>query len=95
MSVKRRGEGTSEISGQIPLSVTKWIFGRPLKANFQSVEFSERPEILLFTRENVALKLNRLLRLSNISLSKIPPARDIPLTGNWPLERKFLWFCRI
>ena len=26
------------------------------KANFQSVEFSERAEILLFTRENVALK---------------------------------------
>ena len=56
-----------------------------LKANFQSVEFSERAEILLFTRENIALKLNRLLQLSNISLSKIPPARDIPLTGNWPL----------
>ena len=55
-----------------------------LKANFQSVEFSERAEILLFTRENVALTLTRLLRLSNISLSKIPPARDIPLTGNWP-----------
>ena len=30
MSVKRRGEGVSEVSGQIPLSVTKWIFGRPL-----------------------------------------------------------------
>ena len=58
-----------------------------VKANFQSVEFSERAEILLFTTENVALKLNRLLRLSNISLSKIPPARDIPLTGNWPLHR--------
>ena len=23
-------EGVSEVSGQIPLSVTKWIFGRPL-----------------------------------------------------------------
>ena len=56
-----------------------------LKANVQSVEFSERAEILLFTRENVALKLNRLLRLSNISFSKIPPAWDVPLTGNWPL----------
>ena len=55
-----------------------------VKANLQLVEFSEREEILLFTRENFALKLNRLLRLSNISLSKIPPARDIPLTGNWP-----------
>ena len=29
-----------------------------LKADFQSVEFSERAEILLFARENVALKLN-------------------------------------
>ena len=29
------------------------------KADFQSVEFSERAEILLFARENVALKLNR------------------------------------
>ena len=55
-----------------------------VKADFQSVEFSERVEILLFTREDVALKLNRLLRLSIILLSKIPPARKIPLTGNWP-----------
>ena len=30
-----------------------------VKADFQSVEFSERAEIPLFTRENVALKLNR------------------------------------
>ena len=29
-----------------------------LKADFQSVEFSEPEEILLFARENVALKLN-------------------------------------
>ena len=29
------------------------------KADFQSVEFAERTEILLFTGENVALKLNR------------------------------------
>ena len=29
-----------------------------IKADFQSVEFSERAEILLFERENVALKLN-------------------------------------
>ena len=57
-----------------------------LEANFQSVKFSERVEIILFTRENVALKLNRLLRLSNILLSKIPPAQKILLTGNWPLK---------
>ena len=30
-----------------------------LKANFQLVGFSERPEILLFAEEIVALKLNR------------------------------------
>ena len=30
-----------------------------LKADFQSVEFSEWAEILFFARENVALKLNR------------------------------------
>ena len=29
-----------------------------IKADFQSVEFSERAEILLFAIENVALKLN-------------------------------------
>ena len=29
-----------------------------VKADFQSVEFSERAEILLFERENVTLKLN-------------------------------------
>ena len=51
------------------------------------MEFSERAEILLFARENIALKLNRLLRLSNVLLSKIPPARKISLTGNWPLLR--------
>ena len=33
-------------------------YGRAVKANFQSLEFSERAEILLFARENVALKLN-------------------------------------
>ena len=30
-----------------------------LKADFQSVEFSERAEFLLFVGENVALKFNR------------------------------------
>ena len=52
------------------------------KADFQSVEFSERAEILLFAGENVALKLNRYLLLRNLLLSKIPPARKITLTGN-------------
>ena len=62
-----------------------------VKADFLSVEFSERAEILLFTRENVALKLNRLLRLSNFLLSKIPSARKIPLTGDWPLPIKSIF----
>ena len=46
----------------------------PFKADFQSVELSMRAEILLFAGENVALILNRQLRLSNLLLSKIPPA---------------------
>ena len=29
------------------------------KADYQSVEFYERAKVLLFTREDVALKLNR------------------------------------
>ena len=57
-----------------------------VKADCQSVQFSERAEILLFAGENVALKLNKLLRLGNFLLSKIPPARKIPLTGNWALR---------
>ena len=54
-------------------------------ADFQSVEFSKRAEILLVVRENVFLKLNRQLQLINFLLSKIPSDRKIPLTGNWPL----------
>ena len=30
-----------------------------VKANFESVEFSEQAEVLLLAGENVALKLNR------------------------------------
>ena len=36
-----------------------------VKADLQSVEFSERAEIHLFVGENVDLKFNRQLRLSN------------------------------
>ena len=39
-------------------SVIQWSQVR-IKADFQSAEFSERAEILLFAGENVALKLNR------------------------------------
>ena len=38
MSVKRRGGEVSEVSGQIPLSVTKWIFGRPLSNQMEKLE---------------------------------------------------------
>ena len=34
MLVNSGGEGVPEVSGQIPLSVTKWIFGRPLILNY-------------------------------------------------------------
>ena len=34
-------------------------WGGSVKANVQSAEYPERAEILLFTREDVALKLNR------------------------------------
>ena len=39
-----------------PLHINFFLW---LKADFQSVEFSERAEILLFAEENIALKLNR------------------------------------
>ena len=39
-------------------TVENWVSQKKFKPNFQSVEFSERAEILLFARENVALKLN-------------------------------------
>ena len=42
---------------QISISRSEAMF--EVKADFQSVEFSERAEILLFAGENVALKLNR------------------------------------
>ena len=35
------------------------VLAKGVKADFQSVEFPERAEILLFVGENVALKLNR------------------------------------
>ena len=52
-------EGGCKVSHQMPLSDHKWIFGRPLKADFQSMQFSERAETLLFAGENVTLKLIR------------------------------------
>ena len=58
-----------------------------VKADFQSIEFSERAEMLLFAWTNFALKLNRQLRLSNFLLPKIPLARKIP--ADWNLALRF------
>ena len=56
-------KGTCAIAKSQSLTVTratKFTEGKSaLKADFQSVQFSERAEILLFAGENVALKLNR------------------------------------
>ena len=57
-----------------------------LKADFQSVELSEPVETLLLAVENVALKLNRYLRLSNLVVSEFPSAWKIPLAGSWHLH---------
>ena len=46
-------DSEDEIANNLP------SFRLNLKAGFQSAEFPERAEILLFARENVALKLNR------------------------------------
>ena len=46
-----------------------------VKAEFHSVEVSKGAEILLFTRENVTRKLERMLRLNNLLLVKLLLAR--------------------
>ena len=58
------------------------------KADFHSVEFFDWTGNPLFACENVAVNLNRLLRMGNISLCKIQSARKIPLSGNQPLGPK-------
>ena len=56
------------------------------KANFLSVESSERTGNLLFTRESVALNLNKMLRVTDLSLCKFPSGLKILLSGNQPLQ---------
>ena len=63
------------------------------KAYFQSLKFSERSRNLLFMRENVALDLNRMLRITNHLLCKILSARKIVLSGNRPFV--FIVSCQI
>ena len=55
-----------------------------LKANFHSVEFSERTGNLLFTRVIVALNLNKMLRVTDLLLCLFPSAQKILLSGNQP-----------
>ena len=49
---------------------------RTLKTDFHSVEFSERTGNLLFTKENVALNLNRILCVTDVfNCVKLRPLR--------------------
>ena len=61
-----------------------------VKADFKSVEFCKQMGALLFTREDVALILNRKLHLTNFNvlnlLCKVPAAQKIPVTGSQPLD---------
>ena len=52
-----------------------------LKADFHSVEFSDWTGNPLLMCENVAVNLNRMLRMTKILLSKIQSARKILLSG--------------
>ena len=66
------------------MSMTAAVNVRCVKADFHLVEFSERTENLLFARESIALNLNRILRVINFLLCKIPSARKILQSGNQP-----------
>ena len=54
--LRRDSRGCTQATSYGP---SKTVEALNLKADFQSVQFSKRAEILLFTGENVALKLNR------------------------------------
>ena len=56
---------TSKLSFRWKFVYIMW--SSPFKTDFQSVEFSELIGNLLFTTEHVALNLNRILRMINIS----------------------------
>ena len=55
-----------------------------VKADFHSVEYTNWKGNRLFTRENVGLNWNRMLRVTNIVLCQIQFARKILLGGNQP-----------
>ena len=58
-----------------------------LKADFHSVEFSDWTENPLLMCENVAVNLNRMLRVTKVLLSKIQSAWKILLSGSQPTGR--------
>ena len=62
------------------------FFQRGIKADFYTVEFSDWTGNPLFTCENAALNLNRMLRVANVLLCQIQSARKILLSGNQPLD---------
>ena len=55
-----------------------------VKVDFHSVEFSEWTENPLFTREAVALNLNKKFRVTDLLLCLFPSVRKILLSGNQP-----------
>ena len=59
-----------------------------VKADFHSVEFSDRTGNPLFTFENAALNLKRRLRVSNNLLCQIQSTRKILLSENQPLSNR-------
>ena len=66
-----------------PMAVAQTLYCCPtLLAMFQSVEFSDRTGNPLFTCEDVALNLKRMLRMSNNLLCPIQSAWKILLSGN-------------
>ena len=57
-----------------------------IKTDSHSLEFSDWTENPLFVSENVAVMLNRMLRVTKNLLSKIQSARKILLRGSQPLD---------
>ena len=75
----------SHIKKRFPVqseNFTEW--NSALKVDFHSVEFSDWTGNPLLMCENVAVNLNKMLRVTKILLSKIQSARKILLSGNHP-----------
>ena len=57
-----------------------------LKEEFPSVELFEGISNLLFIRENLALTLHIMSRMTNILLCKVSCARKVTLSVDQPIE---------